>query len=712
MPNIAGQATLRLSTTSIVAAHNFRVQTGSAGSPGSGNSTVGYSNQPFELAAGSSITLYSALTSLVSVSGATLQMKVGVWDDSGVNVLPYTTVYNGTASFSGTAPGSNVVFTPTTAGTYEIRIQAIYGPDAVDGSYTADTTGAFTPSGTPNVWSLVEHDKGYLRAGVNVTAGTFSNVSPGGATPTTWTWQHKVYSQLTLAQAMQLSATCADGNALAGGHTGSFSTGLTTTWSDAAGWGYLDKTDLASGHSGTFTPKIGPLGNATLSGQPCVHFSSVPAGWTLGAAGSLGTGAVSITGPAQTIDVGVYADALMQNNDNAWGTPPLSKNVTPHQRTTSDLSFFAFGPKDALGNRASAQGATTLAWSESLADSRGLTTPKSRSATAVTQGGQAGWSDSFLIADATTNLPGGTWNHKYTITAPSGLVGMEQSNPDAYQVVAGLGASTKISTYIQSEEYAVNGTIPIRVQLHQANPNETITILPFDSAPMIRLYTFDSLGNEVDVVAATAMTSIGNNTWAYTWSPTSAVQAQACVIGIWGVYNGSAIDATEPWIPLAGPQGPAGPTGPIGPTGATGPAGAAGPAGPQGPQGVQGTPGAAGPAVVGCFGSYVPDELALGEATNLRFVFLSPSMVPLALDAAPTVEVVGAGEAVLLAPTTATAVGSDYEVAYTPTVAGAQTLWIKGTYQTTTVFGAISFTVRPQFDPIGLAVSDVLVSRM
>lgn len=455
MANYAGQATLRLSQATNADAHNFRVQAFSASDPGgNGVAVVASANQPFELAAGQTVTLYTEVRALTGNGGA-LTVQVAVYDDAATNVLPATTVFQGTST-GVLAAGANVTFTPATAGTFEIFLYSSYQGDTVNGNYTADTDGHYARSGTVITWSstLTEASKGYVRAGANLTAVTVSNAAPGGTAPTAWAYPDRVYMQATVAQPAELSTSVTTRNTLAAGHAGSLSTGTSTTWSDTAGWGPLDKTDLTSGTSGTVTPQIGPAANAALSGQPAFHFSTLPSGWTAGPAGTLGAGPVTATGPAVTTDVGIRFNSWLQLDDNTFPPPGYNgttKPVTPPntdpthgvtQRLNANLGFVGCYTVNARSEPVGG-----VSFTRHLQDTKHLVSDVAGdTVTTAASGTGTGFAPSYI--GWSSQLPAGAWVHTETITAPSGLVGTEigatqtvvllAQNPN-YRVILGAG---------------------------------------------------------------------------------------------------------------------------------------------------------------------------------------------------------------------------------------------------------------------------------
>lgn len=434
MANFAGQTTLRMSTTINPAVHNYRTQAFTASSPGSATSLTASANQPFELAAGATV----ALKTSISISGSTgtgpLNVTVAVYDDAGAQVLAPVTVFSQAAAGTGNFTGTDVTFTPATAGTFEIRIRAVYGPDGINGSYDATSAGALTLSGTPNVWvsPATEASKGYVRAGTSVTAASESNVSPGGAVPATWTYPDKAFSALTLGVAPQVATavTFSEG-------ARSNSPSITTrAANDSTGLGPLDKTDLGGARTGNVVVKAAPA-NAVLSGRPAFHFTSAPAGWTLGAVdgGSASTGAASVTSPNLVTDVGIRFQHYLQNDDSTY-PPPGSVNSPPSQtvdithgvmsRLTSNLGFVLSRLTNA---RNEVVGGIT--YTRHLQDNGHLVADVANDSVTNLA---TGWGPSYITWSA--QLPGGSWTHQNVISAPSGLVGMEVGGSGTLSLLA------------------------------------------------------------------------------------------------------------------------------------------------------------------------------------------------------------------------------------------------------------------------------------
>lgn len=109
---------------------------------------------------------------------------------------------------------------------------------------------------------------------------------------------------------------------------------------------------------------------------------------------------------------------------------------------------------------------------------------------------------------------------------------------------------------------------------------------------------------------------------------------------------------------------------------------------------------------------FIPDEVAIGQPFSLKVVFAAADGTRPALDAAPLARVFDATDAVVAGPTSMTAAGDGWTLTYTPTGQGPQALEVRALLSGVTQFYTHGFTVRPQFDPIALALSDVLVSRM
>lgn len=128
----------------------------------------------------------------------------------------------------------------------------------------------------------------------------------------------------------------------------------------------------------------------------------------------------SVLAQSPDLDARITVLPHMQHNDNAFGTPPSSKNAGS-QRLTSDLSFIA-----ARLVNARSEGLNGISLTRHLYDAGQLVgTPtagvKSRTDTTVTVNGEAGWTPIFITWD--NALPGGLWHVRNTASgAATGML--------------------------------------------------------------------------------------------------------------------------------------------------------------------------------------------------------------------------------------------------------------------------------------------------
>lgn len=124
------------------------------------------------------------------------------------------------------------------------------------------------------------------------------------------------------------------------------------------------------------------------------------------------------------------------------------------------------------------------------------------------------------------------------------------------------------------------------------------------------------------------------------------------------------------------------------------------------------------PIAHGAFASIVmPDEIPAGVETSI-YMEVHDSTGPLAQDQAPQLTVYtflsDGTRSPILATMEMTQVGSSnlWGGVWTPNNAGVYEVKVVGLVSATAYLATASATVRSKFDPIGLAIDDVLVSRM
>lgn len=113
----------------------------------------------------------------------------------------------------------------------------------------------------------------------------------------------------------------------------------------------------------------------------------------------------------------------------------------------------------------------------------------------------------------------------------------------------------------------------------------------------------------------------------------------------------------------------------------------------------------------------LPDEVPVGRAATITVEYLQ-SGTRLTLDAAPSIRIYslsGAGaQSQELALTTMSQYSGQqaWSAAWTPSAEGTYLVEVRAEYLASGIQGAERVSARPQFDPIALAVGDLLVSRM
>ena len=297
MAIVAGQATVRTSTTAVTNAHNARASTGTA-APGtaSGSGT----DQAFELDAGASITVNSAID--IAAIGGPVAGDIKMWVEFvadnvtaglGVGTIRSVETLSNNPAVVGNTNGTAVTFFATSdgtsggtpiAGTFRLRVRMEYGqvlPDATVGNYKADSDGIanYSESGTPNLWDFAEAHKGYLRSGADISAVAVSNTL-GGSVPSPFAWPDSLRLRATsdvvaLTSSSVLTFVAQSLNVATAVRTFTMTASTSSTSWDSSSDPHLDTTDPT-----TFGALIGPPANSTLTGRPWTHFTTIPGGWT------------------------------------------------------------------------------------------------------------------------------------------------------------------------------------------------------------------------------------------------------------------------------------------------------------------------------------------------------------------------------------------------------------------------------------------------
>lgn len=320
-------------------------------------------------------------------------------DENSVDILAFSDLNPN----DGTGTGQNRTFwfthngleggTPR-SGTVEIILRAVR-TDV--GTYDVESDGNpnFPPTGTETLL-----DRGWIR-GTTTKAVHATNVA-GSMTPVAtlaYPDTARVGVQLGAASFANPSYTFALGPKSATATLGAGNTQATPSVG-AVDDGYPAAATL-------YTPTV-TSNNSAFTGQPSVAFSSE-------------------TATDATVDPRLTCTHHFQVDDNAFGTPPGSKNVVASMLNTQ-TGFIATRITNAR-----AEGVDGLTATQTITPRKpgsGL----SASSTTATRGGEAGWT-AFL--EWTSIKPGGIWDKAVDVTAPANIAA------DAY-----LLASTSVVTLL------------------------------------------------------------------------------------------------------------------------------------------------------------------------------------------------------------------------------------------------------------------------
>lgn len=257
--------------------------------------------------------------------------------------------------------------------------------------------------------------------------------------------------------------------------------------------------------------------------DPKFSFTSVPANWrnsengTTHVVESSSTGS-ALTEDAFTVDPRLTASHLFQIDDDVFGTPPTSKNVTAKEMLTSQTGFMATRIVNARG-----EGQNGITVSQLMDPVLPGTDVGPTSGVTATQGGEAGWSP-FLTWGS--SKPGGTWNKTSDVTAPAAIDGntyllgatdaytMLAVNPNFRVIVAG-GVATGGQTgdhWHPGETMQVAGTLAnfgtmdLLTSLNTAGKEPKCVIARFRDNGQVETLRADTYGSGLTAHVVTAAT--------------------------------------------------------------------------------------------------------------------------------------------------------------------------------------------------------------
>ncbi|MHB8668809.1 MAG: hypothetical protein ACYC7B_14990, partial [Burkholderiales bacterium] len=127
-------------------------------------------------------------------------------------------------------------------------------------------------------------------------------------------------------------------------------------------------------------------------------------------------------------------------DDNSYGTPPTSKDVTSHNRLVANQGFISPRLVNARG-----EGQNSITYNPKLTPVKPGTPTQQTGDVSATQGGQAGWGP-YLAWSA--SLPGGEWDYTVTVTAPSNITGSAYVVPSGTQAFTLLAPNPAIKVFM------------------------------------------------------------------------------------------------------------------------------------------------------------------------------------------------------------------------------------------------------------------------
>lgn len=286
-------------------------------------------------------------------------------------------------------------------GTIRLRIRAVKTTGGPTNTYDVNSDTGGTP---PTTFAVTQTDQGWIRGTTTATPAT-SNVGYGGALPAPYAYDDSIFFRLTLGATPFASAPVT----LRVGSVLSQSVSDADSVFEHTFAGVCDERFAAAS---TTHACDGAPGNAALTGLA----------WTV----------LAQTAQTATVDPRLTATHLFQLDDNSYGAPPLSKNVASGLRLASSQAFLA-----TRFTNARAEGVNGVTHSMTLTPVKPGTPSSASGVASSTQGGQAGWSATFLAWSSA--LPGGTWNKAVAITAPADI-------DDPAYLVGGAAAYTLVAS--------------------------------------------------------------------------------------------------------------------------------------------------------------------------------------------------------------------------------------------------------------------------
>lgn len=272
-------------------------------------------------------------------------------------------------------------------GTVEIKLQATKTTGGPTATYDYETDGS--PSTPPTGFTADQVDRGWIR-GTTTLVEAVSNVALGGTKSTPAQHDESLFVRTTCGAASYVARSFTVASS-----AGSLSAATNSTTSATRDVTFASVVDERFAAASTVVGWTVTASNATLTGLPWTVFSST-------------------TDDTITVDPRNTASVVFQLDDNTYGTPPSSKDDAARQRLNTQQAFIGVR---VVGSRG--VGINGLTVSLTLTPTLPGSPESATGLTTSTQGGEAGWTDSFLAWD--NSLPGGTWTLAIDVTAPADI---------------------------------------------------------------------------------------------------------------------------------------------------------------------------------------------------------------------------------------------------------------------------------------------------
>lgn len=380
----------------------------------------------------------SPTNTLVWSMAAVYELGISLWEAASSDTV------TDVAPALGSTVDRTITFTPTHTGTIRLVVDVNITITSTGGAFARYNTDVGQFGSNPELFpagvTALSDTPGLVRCGCTLSSLTVNGMTGGSAAYPDSVSNTIVTSHAPTVADGTYAVSWRDSTTHAPFATTTLPAGTTTSITDPGRT--IDNTNPIASTNTEYllTPSNSPLSTANGGAAlPWIHFVAVPATpGTVTRTNDAAGNAVAVTfNGAYTADPRCPFIHEFQINDPVYGTPPMSKNVAP-ARVPSQLGQLTERLTNALG-----QGINGVSWQVDLTDPRGGAPKAKAAAASTTQGGQAGWSPSFLPWDS--QLTGGSWNKLATITAPANAVGLETG---ASQVVTLLSLDPAIEIFL------------------------------------------------------------------------------------------------------------------------------------------------------------------------------------------------------------------------------------------------------------------------